>query len=43
MRNTIILLSFKQLSVFGVHIGHDYKNVFFYLLEFFMLDIKIFL
>lgn len=29
MRIPIILLSFKQLSIFGVHIGHDYKNVFF--------------
>lgn len=29
MRIPIILLSFKQLSIFGVHIGHDYKNIFF--------------
>jgi len=29
MKIPIILLSFKQLSIFGVHIGHDYRNVFF--------------
>lgn len=29
MRIPVIFLQFRQLVIFGVHIGHDYKNVFF--------------
>src|SRR4051812_33400431 len=29
MKIPVIFLSFKQLVIFGVHIGHDRKNFFF--------------
>jgi len=29
MKIPIILLSFKQLCIFGIHLGHDYRNIFF--------------